>query len=203
MTIFFLSACSKSASDLNDVDESAISSVMSMPNESQMRVAYELLKPNEKLVIWKRHIDFFLNEKQMTFEQRNFVQEFRNRWLVLGLFNGDNEVLNKYLKELPKIKEQAQLILGIPDAYALLVDLPSDRRFYKNVANKFLIKSTMSTSESQVEEPIDSFGDNDCKCSKTDSYCNAGNCRDNGCKTSSMGCGTLWLFTCNGVCSLL
>ena len=59
MTIFFLSACSKSASDLNDVDESAISSVMSMPNESQMRVAYELLKPNEKLVIWKRHIDFF------------------------------------------------------------------------------------------------------------------------------------------------
>lgn len=43
-----------------------------------------------------------------------------------------------------------------------------------------------------------------CLCSTYDDYCpGSGNCvKDNGCTTTSWGCGLLWGYMCNGKCSL-
>lgn len=39
----------------------------------------------------------------------------------------------------------------------------------------------------------------DCSCSHSSDYCST-NCAGNGCVNSDYGCGTLWLFACDGLC---
>lgn len=195
--IFLFSSCSKNADSVDQIDESALKTVMSSKDDSQMRIAYELLKPVEKQELWNRHIRYFIQSRELTSEQLSFVMEFKKQWIVRNLFENNSTVLINYTKALPQIKEKAQSILGVPDAFALLIDLPSDRQYYNNTAG------IIQQRTNNVEETEELEGKNDCKCSRTDSYCNVGNCRDNGCTTSNLGCGTLWLFSCNGVCSLI
>lgn len=179
-----------------EVDESAISSVMSSKISDQFKVAYSLLKSSEKLELWNRHIKYFIKSHDLTPEQLLFVMEFKNQWLSEGLFEESSPELNKFTKSLPEIKYQAQSILGIPDAFSLLMDLQSDSIYYAKAstlnANSFKITS--------ASNKITIFGS--CGCSQADSYCNAGNCRSANC-VEGRGCGTLFLFTCNGICSLL
>ena len=39
----------------------------------------------------------------------------------------------------------------------------------------------------------------DCSCSRESDYCSL-SCAGNGCTTSDYGCGTLWVYSCNGLC---
>lgn len=113
-----------------------------------------------------------------------------------GLFEEDSPELDKFTRALPNIKYKAQSLLGIPDAFSLLMDLPSDRAYYDKTfaANPSTFKITRTNNKITTLES--------CHCSQTDPYCNVGNCRAASCD-EGLGCGTLFLYTCNGNCSLI
>ena len=198
VTISLLSSCTKSSIPTDTVDEAALSAVMSSRNYRELKINYALLKPAEKLELWNRHIEYFIQTHDLTSDQSAFVNEFKNQWLIKNIFEESSTTLNNFTLALPQIKYKAQLLLGIPDAFSLLMDLPSDKGYYGYhpvLTNSAVsINSIKSTGVKPLEDS------NDCSCSQTDPYCNVGSCRDNGCSTSSLGCGTLFLFKCNGVC---
>jgi hypothetical protein len=194
ITISILSSCSKSSTLSDKVDEAALTAVMSSKDYGQLKVNYALLKPAEKMELWNRHIEYFINNRNLTSEQLSFVIDFKNKWVVKSLFEENSPILTDFTLALPQIKYKAQSLLGVPDAFSLLINVTSDKGYYgySESTNHVATNATRTTESS-----------NDCSCSQTDSYCNVGSCRDNGCTTSSLGCGTLFLFKCNGVCSLL
>lgn len=195
ITICLFSSCTKSSAPTDTVDEATLSAVMSSKDNSQLVIAYRLLKPAEKLELWSRHIGYFIKSHDLTSEQSAFVTDFKNQWLVKNLFEESSPLLNNFTRALPQIKYKAQSLLGVPDAFSFLIDLPSDRVYY---GYKAATIHSANTGIRVNSEP----GGGDCHCSQTDPYCNTGTCSDNGCTTGS-GCGTLWLYKCNGVCTLL
>lgn len=196
IAICLFSSCTKSTETNDTIDEAALSAVMSSKDFNQLKIGYALLKPAEKLEVWNRHIEYFIQSRDLTSEQLAFVHDFKRTWLKGNLFEENSITLKNFTLALPKIKYKAQSLLGVPDAFSLLIDLPSDKGYYGYSA------ATNRVAPNGVRAN-NAPPDNDCHCSRTDSYCNAGTCRDNGCKTSGAGCGTLFLFSCNGICSLL
>lgn len=74
--ICLFSSCSKDADSVDQIDETALKTVMSLKDVSQMRITYELLKPIEKQELWNRHIKFFIQSRELNSEQLSFVVEF-------------------------------------------------------------------------------------------------------------------------------
>jgi hypothetical protein len=201
VTICLFTYCTKSSAPTEAVDEAALSAVMSSTNNNQLVHAYALLRPVEKLELWSRHIKYFIQSHNLSSEQSAFVMDFKNQWVIKNMFEENSTVLNKFTVALPQIKYKAQSLLGVPDAFALLIDLFSDRGHYMTSVASGLTTSSPVHKDVQGN-PGGDPGGGDCHCSQTDPYCNTGTCRDNGCTTGS-GCGTLWLYKCNGVCFLL
>lgn len=199
IAICLFSSCTKSITQTDVVDETALSAVMASKDYNQLKVNYALLKPSEKLEIWNRHIEYFIQSHDLSSEQLAFVHDFKKSWLVRNIFEENSIALKNFTLALPQIKYKAQSLLGVPDAFSLLIDLPSDQGYYGYSATTVQAKTNGVRTNDVTPPPPD----NDCHCSRSDSYCNARSCRDNGCKSSSAGCGTLFLFSCNGVCSLL
>ncbi|MDI9364602.1 MAG: bacteriocin fulvocin C-related protein [Flavobacterium sp.] len=198
-------SCTKSDSDIQKVDENAISSVMQLKTVAQIKNAYALLNSSEKVELWNRHFNYFTQSQNLSKDQTNFIISLKKQWLKNDLFDKSSTRLVDFNLALPGIKYKAQQLFGVSDTYTLLFDLTA----FKNKYAKQTLGLKQNQNEtievySDEEEPIGEIGgSNGCKCSRTDPYCSAGRCDDNGCNTSNMGCGTLWLFSCNGVCKFL
>jgi len=63
---FSFFSCVKTLQTQSEIDEDALIAVMSFNDVSQMKNAYELLKPIEKLELWSRHIRFFIQSRDLT-----------------------------------------------------------------------------------------------------------------------------------------
>ena len=198
---FSFFSCVKTLQTQSEIDEDALIAVMSFNDVSQMKNAYELLKPIEKLELWSRHIRFFIQSRDLTEEQKVFVLKFKEDWLKKELFENNSPSLNNFNSALPKIKQNAQSILGVPDAYALLIDLQAYSHFYRKNIISENYTSNFPVNSLKVKDNTDQGSS--CSCSTEDSYCNAGTCRNRGCASSKRGCGTLFLYPCDGICYLL
>jgi hypothetical protein len=196
----FMSSCKKEETLTTTVDQNALKAVMTMKNADQIRTGYGVLQPAEKLELWKRHVAFFIQDRTLSTEQREFVANFEKQ-LVEGVFIENSTSFKAFTAALPELKYRAQLILGVPDAFALLIDLAADKSYYQDV------KKSDVRLDNEPGGGGDDEGDDGlqprCSCSQTDPYCSAGRCASTDCRTKSAGCGTLWLFECNGKCSLL
>lgn len=184
-------SCKKSDENNEQVNNDAISAVTTARTLGEMKNSYALLNPSEKLAIWNLHFEAYANEKQLTAEQSKFISDFKNQWLKEDLFNKTSSLAFNFSSKIPQIKNEAVMLFGVDDTYSLLYDLDLLRR--------------ASQLQISIEDPsVGIGGDNDCHCSKSDSYCNRGDCRgQTGCKESNWGCGTLWWNGCDGLCKFL
>ncbi|MDP1844747.1 MAG: bacteriocin fulvocin C-related protein [Sediminibacterium sp.] len=196
VAICMFTSCTKNSAVVDIVDEGALNAVMSLKDDRQFVNSYTLLQPAEKAELWSRHIKYFIQSHDLSLEQLAFVTSFRSQWIVKDLFEKNSPLLKTFALSLPQIRFKAIILLGIPDASSLFIDLQSDRLYY-------LVKNNTNTIIN-VPGEANKYRSNSnyCKCSQTDPYCNTGTCTSNGC-TREAGCGTLWLFECNGVCQLL
>lgn len=176
---FFNFSCKKLDHNSDQVNGDAISAVSNAKSREMMKNSYALLNSEEKLAMWSQHFDTFVSENELTEDQLNFISDFKQQWLQIELFDQKGDLFDNFTSQISSIKENAIKILGVDYAYTLLFDL---------------------NMEGKAAPPAN---DNDCHCSKTDSYCNVGSCEANGCKQSSWGCGTLWMFSCGGVCKFI
>jgi len=197
----FISCKKANNTTFQKVNEDAIMTVMQLKTNSQIKNAYTLLNSNEKLELWNRHFEYFINSKDLTEEQISFITSFKTNWLKKDVFEKTSKTFKKFNQELPNIKYNSLVLFGVSDTYTLLFDLTAFKNKY--LKQKIIGEQNRNTEKDAHNQNGQSgvFGpSNDCKCSKTDPYCSVGDCIDNGCNQSSFGCGTLWLFACNGVC---
>ncbi len=190
-------SCKKLDGKMEQVDEDAISNVLKIKSIQQMKNSYALLNSDEKLESWNRHFESFISSNDLTKDQLKFISNFKKQWLQKELFDKTSKRIQKFNLEVPKIKHDAILLFGVKDTYLLFFDL---RLHKKNSAT--LLYSRVGDLDVDIIDD-DGVTTSDCKCSQSDPYCNVGNCENNGCNSSNLGCGTLWLYSCDGVCKFL
>ena len=197
VAILLAVSCTKTDPPLDLVDEVALTTVMASKDNHEFAINYSLLQAAEKKELWSMHVKYFIESHKLNEEQLSFVNNFLSRWVVSGLFEKNSSLLNEFTIALPTIKKTAFTVLGIADASELFLNLPADRKYYAT-------GSVTSNESSNSNEQRNQFKSNSdyCKCSQTDPYCNIGTCASLQC-TRQAGCGTLFLFECNGICQWL
>jgi len=147
--------------------------------------------------LWSQHIEIFLQHNpQLTPEQRSVAYE------ALGLVQSGVFEISRSAADwdirvgqpLARLEHEARQVFTPAEARALLVELAppafSPRRDLRG------------RTDSAGRGRSDGFWD-DCNCSSESNWCDAVTNPDNSCKgpcRAQHGCGTLWLYECNGLC---
>lgn len=172
------SSCSKvEISDAKSTlrfDNSALNQVVFEKNSHLQKVMYNSLSASEKLELWSKKFDIILNSRKLSSAQRTFLIEIKGI-LNTNLFENSNT--NKFDDRL--IKQKAFELFGVDEAYNIL--------------------STLRT-ETDLGEPQYFQPTTECVCSIESSWCGNILCGQDICREGS-GCGTLFLYTCDGKCN--
>lgn len=147
--------------------------------------------------LWAQHIETFLQHNpQLTPEQRSVAYEALGL-VKSGIFEisrSDSDWGTRVGQPLATLEHDAKQVLTPAEARALLVELApaalSPRRDLRG------------HTDSAAHVRSDGFGD-DCNCSSESNWCDFVTNPDNSCKgpcRAQQGCGTLWLYDCNGLC---
>jgi hypothetical protein len=174
----FCSCSKKNDVNQNDnfgINEVAINQVLQAKNPSEQKSMYKLLNQYEKTEIWKRKYKSILSSKDLSSEQRNFIIKIQN--LITPDIFSPSVLLSKKSFDDTEIKALAIKLFGVSDAHSLLTSI---------VSTPFIQQYATLSS--------------DCGCSKDSDWCSGALvCQNAGC-ASSGGCGTFWVYSCNGNC---
>ena len=117
--------------------------------------------------------------KNLTTDQQIFISNLEKK-IVPEIFLSPNNS-NKIVFDDREIKSTAIKLFGVADAYSLLVMISES----KNIRETDAVAVGLS-----------------CGCSTSNDWCTGeSTCHPGGCNSKS-GCGTLFLYTCNGDCKV-
>ncbi len=162
-------------------------------DEMEQRMYFSLLSNTEKIEIARTHFNYCLNNSSkfpLTIAQRNFVINLRNNLNQIYVSTPTEE--NNYLKQVEL--DIAQLFPN--QEFSLL---------------GFYLFDTMISSDedyNNIPIPDPNAGGVECKCSSSSNWCSSGTgfkikCSTDLCnKKTYKGCGTLWGYSCDGICNL-
>lgn len=147
---------------------------LSMYPVSYRRAIVGALTNDQKVAVWHAHLQTFLSTQgALGPEQRDFIESVQGRLQAFFADAGTDE-------ELRALQIESMEVLG--------ADLAA--RVFANVG--------------PAETPL--FGlarlaGIQCACSTSSDWCSGGyDCYSGPCDATSRGCGTLWLYSCNGLC---
>lgn len=191
--IIFLIACKKEEQsqkqlEQNLINENAISQIINLP-EGEQKSVYRLLNNHEMAYLWLSKIESFKGAELLSKDQELFIND------LLSIIKAELFVINSESNiEFRKIKGKnisasAQRLFGFENAKKLLATLSAFKK-----------KSVTPNVVDPGEEP----GTKKCKCSSESNYCDplaaCDEKEESVCKHTTMGCGALWLYSCNGLC---
>lgn len=191
--ILLITSCDKSNLE-NDLpqDQTNINAVLALKNENAQKLAFTtILNPSEKLTLWKNKIEKDLNENNFSYNQKKIIKEMLSL-LKINIFNNDKASLITYRNQEIIWRNKALKVFTEQELKSLFSSLNS----YKSNTSNFTIQS-IKTNE------IKTMAAGDCVCNRVSDYCSSaeGDCVSSRCESQSGGCGTFFLYDCNGYCS--
>ncbi|MFM1998108.1 MAG: hypothetical protein RL204_55 [Bacteroidota bacterium] len=169
-------------SRLNDV---TWQEVVAFSDIDIQREIFRCVPTATKVNIWKGKYDAFLNIPDLSSDQRNFIIELNNTLSVQMFETSDRNALHT---QLETIRSRGAVLFDEDNLFRLLADLNNP--------------ASLSNGGSPTRG-----GGLACTCSKTSDWCSGGGVQIDAscsaeCSDGKTGCGTLFLYDCNGRCKL-
>lgn len=166
--------------------------ICSDPAVKVMKMQFAALDPDTRLAIWRAHLTKQLDTRALTGRQRALIVK------ILGLANVElyrglpMDAATKALWE--PLREELHREFSIRDG-AEIFGRPDQDVFDKFAAGKVNLITAKAVQDLR------------CECSVSSDWCSRGNCVAQGCGLGCPtctpnydGCGTLWIYQCNGMC---
>jgi hypothetical protein len=151
--------------------------ILELKSENEQKLAYSLLNPEEKAIIWTKHLNSMKLLNSYNEEQINFINEIQKSFTAI-YFSNKTKSKDSFNK---KVISKGLKIFSKKELYYLVASL-----------------STYSKLPGQGGPPPIST----CGCSTSSDWCFSGNCNGTAyCLRDSDNCGTGWSYTCNGDCA--
>lgn len=155
------------------------------------RLLFSLLTAREKTDLASQHLDFCADYYDFTEMQRNALETIKSR--LIAVYSSDDP---------ENAPETAAILLDVNQYFSSLTE-----------EQRLVTFSSMVVDEEGVQGMIASTGSDsnasiNCNCSSSSNFCSSSwgpsiLCdKTSKCGKSSWGCGTLWLYSCNGKCKL-
>lgn len=185
LLIILITSCSKNeisqVVDSKKISTEAIQQVLSSDNVESQKAMYRALNKYEKNEIWSQKFIKFLATQKLSISQRTFLNNIISD-LQPDLFEEGTVVRLAFNEK--EMRTTAISLFGMNDAVSLLTSL---------------VISDVSNGNTFVEPGPSA---DECKCNRDHDWCATYMyCRKRVCDTGT-GCGTLFLYTCNGLCDL-
>jgi hypothetical protein len=155
-------------------DFSTLEAISSLPIVYR-RAVYARLSESERVGLWRAQFDQERQQTAMSAVQRAYLAAVSDS--LVEFFAADSVSRVELARRLHQTSVE---LFGAERAFRLFAQLgPPDEN--------------VKTGDADVLPPL-------CTCSTVDPWCGGGNsCKGGGCETD-WGCGSLWAFTCNGMC---
>ena len=154
--------------------DAKVNQILKLESQNEQKLAYSFLNPQEKVTIWKKHLDLMLTSNDYNNKQINFINNLQKS-LTINFFSDKSKAKDTFNKKI--ISEGLRIF--------------SKKELY------FLITSLSTNSRLQQPPPIST-----CGCSTSSDWCLSGHCNGTAyCLRDSDNCGTFWDYTCNGDCA--
>jgi len=191
ITVILLSCKKQSSSEKSDepvlINEKVISQIINLPEDEQ-KTAFRLLNTNEMSFLWSSKFIKVKESEKLNRDQIAFIDD------LLSIIKPDLFLINsktniEFRTTLGKnISQKARILFGEENARKLLASISP----YKS-----------RTVTPNYVDPGDG-GVKKCKCSSESNYCNPlAPCDEQPediCKHTTLGCGTLLVYSCDGLC---
>lgn len=154
--------------------------------QSPERIIYHPLSPDEKVALWKNHIENFSSEFNLTEEQANFCTHLLSALSPDIFISSANS--STFLATARYFETESYRLFSPQIRYYLLSSLqPRFENFIE---------------ENNINHQIKSGMIEDCACNNNDDWClGLKVCRKTtDCTSSDSGCGFWWKNPCNGLC---
>lgn len=155
------------------------------------RLLFSMLTAREKTDLATEHINFCLGYYQFSETQRGILENMKTKLLTI-YSSADPE----------NAAETATILLDVNQYFSSLTEEQRLVTFGSMVVDEEGVQRMIANSGS------DSNASTNCNCSSSSNYCSSSwgpsiLCdKANKCGKTSWGCGTLWLYSCNGKCKL-
>jgi len=173
----YLTANSRKNSGMAKISKVHVTNILHLPNKAARYNAYLTLDEKEKCLLWETRLEEYMEKYTLSESQVNTINKAIEilEPTMFVIENGSLPAAAHFKAE--DMKQQFIAAFGYDIARQLLADI-----------------TEMKTREGFVVA--------DCPCSVNSDWCSSGNsCWPDLCQHTSSGCGTLWLYSCNGSCN--
>lgn len=185
LSAILFAACQKESIHTSNFDPNH-DQLMSLSTSDARKSSFnDLLTPEEKLSFLKARLETVSSELMLGPEQTAVLDDLK-RYIKSDLYIVGSQTRNEFLKYEPTWRTKARKVLS-KEQIGYIFSFKSMSEFKKSMA-----KSKIETSTRALAE--------DCNCSTHSEYC-SGDCKVKPCSFSNYGCGTLFLYECDGLCS--
>ena len=167
-----LLSCDNNDNLLTSNSEAKVNQILKLNNVNEQKLAYSILLPDEKVVIWKNHLKLMISLNNYNKKQLLFIDNLHNSLSPELISNKSktNDTFNI------KVKTDGLKLFSKQDLFNLIASL---------------------TLTSKAQPPPISG----CGCSSSSDWCISGDCNGTAyCLRSGDGCGSWFDYGCNGDC---
>lgn len=197
LSVIFLFSCDKTFDDYQQlktesVNTNVINQLLSLKNEENQRVAFNNLNESERLFLWKTRFENYLNNNVVTDEQGKFLKNIIAT-LPQNVFSSKAKTDNAVISKMDQLRIDFINMFGHKIAKLLLT----------HISDKHETTETVGNDKGEI-------GPNtmmpDCSCSSVSDWCDCSHpmqcyyCGSAFCSNTEYGCGTFWMYRCNGQC---
>lgn len=188
VSFFFLITLLSCSDEADYAVTPKISKVESIVDPSEQKTAFlETLSNDEKLLIFKRRIERKLTAVSLNAEQKQHLQRLIDN-VTVDIYDRSSEHRNEQLNFLKQWTEEGKIVFGNDLLFDLVGSLTSDQAKAQLEANAKRLAGARPAAN--------------CNCSYASNYCSGNASCSTLASCNGSGCGTLWLYTCDGACSL-
>jgi rubrerythrin len=169
------------ASDTNDIEIfKNYQEISSIYNLIERKDAFRQSTPVEKSQLWETHLSLKLAGLTNNQDQMNLIVE------LITLIDSDTYTITEKSEKWKALDEK-------------LSDIT--KRIHENFSKKeaFEIFARLG-GEGSSKSPTPTKQKPNCSCSTRSDYCWGDSCLGGSCNGSSRGCGTIYIYECNGMC---
>jgi len=152
----------------------------------------------ERTALWRTHLTRFLNsEYKTTSEQRALIEE------VLAMLPTLTDTGGRRAVTEARIQERSIALFGAKEAKLVFATLGSEDPAgidptKTRISESSLVPTFIPALLSAITKKLMPL---DCECAKDSDWCGGSNhCSDQVACTHTSGCGTIFIFTCDGFC---
>ncbi len=178
--------CEENPSINKSIDLSKIENVKALKSEAQ-RLSFSMLNEKEKQLIWDQHFEDVLSQNSLTNAQVQLISELKS--LNTENLHSEMTTVSSRIEMEKDWLARAETLFGKDQLRNLAYGLDSKltTKAYVEISSSAAAKEDITT----------------CSCNTTSMFTCGELATCNGsCLTTTVGCGFMWLWDCNGKCNL-